>query len=95
MTKLEKEIDWLNSLLNDYVTQDNNDIYDRLTNIAKCKYLKGDGIADYQENFFVNFITNGEQMNNYENLYSSKLHNKLIKIRRKYDPNFLLNIKID
>lgn len=91
MTKLEKEQEWLNGLLNDYITGDNNEIYSRLKNIAKKKYLKGDGVAEFQEQFFINFITNGESLNNFNNLFHSKSHNNLIKVRQQVDPNFMIN----
>jgi hypothetical protein len=93
MTKLQKEIDYLNSLLEAY-KDNHNDIYYRLENIAKGKYLKGEGIKDFQEQFFIDFITNGEAYNNYDNLFNEKLHSRLIKLRRKIDPGFMLGINI-
>lgn len=66
------------------------EIYDRLENIAKGKYLKGQGVKEFQEQFFINFITNGEAYNDYENKFHYKSHLKLIKLRRKIDPNFML-----
>lgn len=88
MSKLEKETDWLNSLLDDY-KDNHNDIYFRLENIAKGKYYKGEGLKEFQEEFFINFIVNGESYNNYNNLYNSKSHQKLVNLRRKINPNFL------
>ncbi len=87
--KLEKEQQWLNSLLEDY-KDNHNDIYFRLENIARGKYLKGIGVKDFQEQFFINFILNGESYNNYRNLYDDKSHQRLIDLRRKINPNFLL-----
>lgn len=87
--KLEQEQNWLNSLLEDY-KYDNGDIYFRLENIAKGKYIKGDGVKEFQEQFFIDFITNGEAFNNYENKFHYKSHLKLIKLRRKIDPEFML-----
>ncbi len=91
--KLEQEKEWLNELLDDYKEGDNNEIYIRLRNIAKKKYLKDEEVAEYQEKFFVNFIKNGESMNKYSNLYNKKLHDKLISLRRNSDPDFMLNLK--
>ena len=82
MVKLEKEKEWLNSLLDDY-KDDHNDIYFRLENIAKCKYHKGEGVKEFQEQFFIDFIINGETYNNCDNYYNSKLHQKLVNLRRK------------
>ncbi len=87
MVKLEKEQEWLNSLLEDY-KDNHNEIYFRLENIAKGKYSKGVGVKDFQEQFFNNFIQNGEAYNNFRNLYHEKLHQKLINLRRKIDSNF-------
>lgn len=89
--KLEKEQEFLNSLLEAYKNREHNEIYFRLENIAKCKYLKGNGIKDFQEQFFMNFIINGESINNYDNYYNENLHDKLIKLRRKIDNNFIIN----
>ena len=91
MVKLEKEQAWLNGLLNQYKCKVHNQIYFRLKNIAKGKYLRGEGIQEFQEQFFVNFIVNGESINNYDNLYVKELHEKLIRLRRKIDPYFLIN----
>lgn len=91
--KLEKEQELLNSLLVDY--KDNHaDIYSRLENIAKGKYLKGDGVKEFQEQFFVDFIINGESYNNYQNMYHHKLHKRLLNLRRKIDPDFLPGFEI-
>ena len=89
MVKLEKEQQWLNLLLEDY-KDNHNEIYYRLENIAKGKYNKGVGVKEFQEHFFINFILNGESYNNYDNLYDFDSHQKLINLRRKIDPNFLL-----
>ena len=91
MVKLEKEQEFLNSLLEAYNNREHNEIYWRLKNIAKCKYIKGNGIKDFQEQFFMNFIINGESFNNYNNYYSEKLHDKLIRLRRQIDNNFMID----
>jgi len=82
MVKLEEEQQWLNSLLNDY-KDNHNEIYDRLENIAKGKYLKGIGVKEFQEQFFIDFILNGESYNNFVNLYHYKSHKKLITPTKK------------
>lgn len=92
--KLQKEIEWLESLKNDFIMGDNNEIYDRLSNIAKGKYSKDDKVAEFQENFFADFILNAEEWAdgaNY-NLYNSKLHKRLLAKRRKVDPGFLHDV---
>jgi hypothetical protein len=92
MVKLDSEKALLEDYLEDY--KDNHaEIYDKLVNIAKGKYLKGDGVKEFREQFFIDFIVNGEGYNNYENLYHHKSHLKLIKLRRKIDPNFMLGYK--
>lgn len=89
MVKLESEKASLEGYLEDY--KDNHaEIYYRLVNIAKGKYLKGDGVKEFQEQFFIDFIVNGKGYNNYKNLYHHVSHLKLIKLRRKIDPNFML-----
>ena len=65
------------------------EIYDRLVNIAKCKYLKGLGIKEFQEQFFIDFIVGGESLNNHDNRFHYKSHKKLLDLRRKINPNFL------
>jgi hypothetical protein len=90
MVKLEREQQWLNSLLDDYKIRNHNEIYDYLEKIAKGKYNIGIGVKEFQEEFFINFIMNGEKINNFNNLYSEKLHKKLINLRRKIDPDFML-----
>ena len=89
--KLQKEIEWLQRLKNDYIMGDHNEIYDRLKNIAKCKYLKGEAVQQYQENFFRDFIENGEAWSDgiNDNAYRDRLHEQLLNMRREIDPNFL------
>lgn len=94
MVKLETEKEILERYLEDY-KDNHNDIYDVLKNIAKCKYLKGDGIKEFQEQFFIDFIINGQSYNNYCNLFNYKLHNKLLNLRRKIDPQFLPGFEIN
>jgi len=93
--KLKTERIWLTSLKADYENENDNEIYDRLYNIASMKYLKGDDVKVFQEDFFVDFVVNGHAWNNYDNLYNSYLHKKLILRRRKLDPNFLIHIDVD
>lgn len=93
MVKLESEQHLLNYYLESY-KDDHNKIYDILVNIAKGKYLKGNGVKEFQEQFFIDFIVGGEAYNNYVNLYNSKLHKKLLNLRRKIDPNFLPGFEI-
>lgn len=59
------------------------DINFKLENIAKGKYLKGDCVQEFQEQFFIDFIVGDEAFNNYKNLFHYKSHLKLIKLRRK------------
>lgn len=92
MVKLETEKAKLERFLEDY-KDNHNQIYSELENVAKGKYLKGDGVKEFQEQFFIDFIVNGEAYNNYENLYSNVLHLRLIKLRRKIDPNFMLGFE--
>lgn len=92
MVKLEKEQAIFNELLEAY-KDDHNEIYFRLENIARCKYLKGDGVKEFSEKFFIEFIKNGKSYNNYQNLYDYESHLKLIKLRRKIDPNFMIGFK--
>lgn len=91
MVKLEKEQAIFNELLEDY-KDNHNEIYFRLENIARGKYLKGECVKEFSEHFFIEFIVNGESYNNYRNLYDHKLHLKLIKLRRKIDLNFMVGI---
>lgn len=92
MVKLEREKAILMDYLEDY--KDNHaEIYFILQNIAKMKYLKGDGVKEFQEKFFIDFIIGGKVFNNYENLYHHKSHLKLIKLRRKINPEFMLGYK--
>lgn len=92
MVKLEKEKEIFENYLNSYKSGDHNEIYYLLENVAKGKYLKGIGVKEFQEEFFIYFILNGEQMN--PSLYNDKLHKRLIKLRRKNDNCFLLNIEL-
>lgn len=41
----------------------NNNIYKYLVNTAKCKYLRGNGVKEYQEKFFIDFIIGGKTYN--------------------------------
>ncbi len=91
--KLESEQQLLNGYLEDY-KDNHNEIYYILENIAKCKYLKGIGVKEFQEQFFVDFIVKGESYNNYRNLYDYKSHQKLINLRRKINPDFLPGFEI-
>jgi hypothetical protein len=93
MVKLECEQYFLNGCLEDY-KEKHNDIYYRLENIAKCKYLKGIGVKEFQEQFFIDFIINGESYNNYRNLYHYKSHKRLLNLRRKIDPDFLQGFEL-
>jgi len=83
MVKLEEEQEWLNDLLEDYITGEDNEIYNRLVKIAKKKYSKGEGVAEFQEQFFQNFITNDKKLN--DNLYNLNKHMKLIKLRNQIE----------
>lgn len=100
MVKLESQQELLNYYLECYqcYNDNHNQIYDELVNIAKDKYLKGIGVKEFQEQFFIDFIINGKSLNNYDNLYNAKLHKKLLNLRRKINSNFLpgffYNIKI-
>lgn len=69
-----------------------NEIYDILQNIAKGKYLKGIGVKEFQEHFFIDFIINGVTYNNYINLYHSKSHKKLLNLRRKNNIDFFYQV---
>ena len=93
MVKLETEKAILEGYLENY-KDNHNDIYDILVNIAKGKYLKGNGVKEFQEQFFIDFIVGGESYNNYRNLYNYKLHKRLLNLRRKIDPNFLPGFEI-
>lgn len=93
MVKLESEQQLLNDYLEDY-KDNHNDIYDELVNITKCKYIKDIGVKEYQEQFFIDFIVNGESYNNYRNLYDYKSHKKLLNLRRKINPDFLPGFEI-
>ena len=93
MVKLETEKELLEAYLEDY--KDNHaEIYDKLENIAKGKYLKGHGVKEFQEQFFIDFIVGGEAFNNYRNKFHYKSHKKLLNLRRKIDPNFLPGFEI-
>jgi len=93
MVKLESVQQSLNDYLEDY-KDNHNEIYDRLENIAKCKYLKGIGVKEFQEQFFIDFIVGGKSYNNYQNLYHYNSHKRLLNLRRKIDPNFLPGFEI-
>lgn len=88
MVKLEKEKEIMEDYLEDYLYA-HNEIYFKLENIAKGKYLKGHGVKEYQEQIFIDFIVNGESYNDYNNKYNHKAHLKLVKLRRKIDPDFM------
>ena len=92
MVKLESEKAILEQYLEDY-KDNHSDIYDKLKNIAKCKYLKGVDVKEFEEQFFINFIVGGKAYNNYKNMYHHKSHLRLIKLRRKIDPDFMLGFE--
>ncbi len=93
MVKLEREKEILERYLEDY-KDNHNEIYTILKNIAKCKYLKGDGVKEFQEQFFIDFIVGGETYNNCKYKFCCKSHKKLLNLRRKIDPNFLPGFEI-
>jgi len=95
INKLKIQIIRLNILKQNYIARCDDEIYSRLNDIASMKYLKDDEVKTLQENFFVDFIINGKEWNNYNNSYSLKKHTKLMIRRRKVDPDFLIDIDVD
>ena len=65
----------------------------RYIRIITIKYLKGIGVKEFHQQFFIDFIVGDEAFNNYGNLYNYKLHLRLIKLRRKIDPEFMLGFE--
>ncbi len=66
-----------------YVNGWDNDIYHALQKIAKKKYSVDSKLADFEEQFFQNYMKNGEKYK----LYSDKEHEKLVKMRAKANKN--------
>ncbi len=93
--KLQNEINWLNTLKNNYISGSDAQIYDRILKIAKMDYLsdKDGECKRYQEIFFISFMTNDYKLSEkcYNN-YSCKSYNKALLLRRKIDPHFLPNV---
>ena len=52
----QKNIDWYNSLMQDYISYGISDIYERLKPIAQKKYSKDERLAEIQERFYHDFI---------------------------------------
>ena len=94
MVKLESEKTILENYLEDY--KDNyNGIYFILENIAKGKYSKKkiskrSRRERISRTIFIDFIVGDKAYNNYKNLFNSKLHKRLLNLRRKIDPCFML-----
>ena len=67
--------------LDDFITGDNNEIYENLHNIAKKKYSKDAQLAEFQEQFLQDFIKMDKPFKH--SLYRKDLHNNLLKMREK------------
>lgn len=65
-----------------------NKIYKLLDPISKKKYYKDKYCAQFQEDFFVDFILNGDKWTNTP-LYHYILHDRLVMNRRKINKDFL------
>ena len=71
-----------------FINGTHNEIYNLLTPISKCKYQKNKYCAQFQEDFFVDFIRNGHTWTN-EPTYHCILHDMLVINRRQIKRNFL------
>lgn len=91
---LIKETAWLEYLKQTFIEGNDNEIYPRLNDIASGKYLRGQGVREYQEAFFLDFMHNGLYWKNAKGEMTNKgntvLHNKLAKRRQQIDSSFII-----
>lgn len=73
---------------NEFLEDDNNEIYTKLKKVAKREYSKDARLAEFQEEFFQFFMKNDKRLVDkryINNLYSKKYHDVLVQLREKVD----------